>query len=359
MPSFGFIMSFPLPEGGYPALIRYPKTKSLIKNNYQKDSNTYKPFVRKEIEYENEDTDPEITPLNNSNKINYKQNNHQRPNNYDAASIPVPVEVINSKRSKNDSSNIMKQELLRDQIKLQKKLHNVEKHRVELHQIINKKKAKRHNFEPEQIDNSRNVQYEQNSEEYQDSRSDEASESEEEKQAPVAYSNHSNIMRVKSGPGASHKLNMHKSESELIKTDDEFEMQNSESNDSNHDFLVNTETEDDVCSIDLEYKERLIKEQELNDLLKKQEQQLLKRRQEIEQEIKSRYTEVGSPKSIGDSMRIEIENRPAKSMSVGRYTKQKHMPEVPKTLNCRVREPLGSSSIMNMEPNKIHSRVLR
>lgn len=358
MPSFGFIMSFPLPEGGYPVLIKYPKIKSLIKENYQKHSNTHKPFVRKEIEYENEDTVPEITPLNNSHQIKYQKNSSQRPTNYDAASIPVPSEIINSKRNKNDAPNIMKQELIRDQIKLQKKLQNVEKHRVELHQIINNKKAKRHNFEPENK-NIQKFESEQNTEEYEDSRNDEASESEEEKQAPVPYSNQSNMMKIKGGPGASHKLKMHKSESELIKTDDEFEMQNSDSNDSNHDFLVNTETEDDVCSIDLEYKERLIKEQELNDLLKKQEQQLLKRRQEIEQEIKTRLTEVGSPKSIGDSMKIDIENRPVKSMSVGRYTKQKHKPEVPRTLKCRVKEPLGTSSIMNMEPNIAHSRVLR
>jgi hypothetical protein len=72
MPNFGFIHSFPLPEGGYPVLIRYSKKHSMDIENNQKLSNTYKPVVGKVMEYENEDTDPEITPLNNSHKINRK-----------------------------------------------------------------------------------------------------------------------------------------------------------------------------------------------------------------------------------------------------------------------------------------------
>jgi hypothetical protein len=201
--------------------------------------------------------------------------------------MPVPADIIiNSKRNKlihSKSNSIERKELLRDQMKLEKKFQDVEKQRVELNQIMHKRRTKRHNFEPETLCND------------QSSVIDDTSENEEE-EVPVP---HPNVFTTKSVPRVARESDIRKSESDMIKTDDEYEMQN-------------TETEDDACSIDLEYQDRLLKEQELNNILKRQENQLLQKRKDIEEEIKSRKTEVGSPNSFVDSSNIEIENRPVK-----------------------------------------------
>jgi hypothetical protein len=248
--------------------------------------------------------------------------------------MPVPADIItNSKRNTlnhSKSNSIERKELLRDQMKLEKKFQDVEKQRVELNQIMHERKTKTHNFEPDTLCND------------QSSVIDDTSENEEE-EAPVP---HPNVFRTKSAPRVARESDIRKSESDMIKTDNEYEMQN-------------TETEDDACSIDLEYQDRLLKEQELNNILKRQENQLLQKRKDIEEEIKSRKTEVGSPNSFVDSSNIEIENRPVKSMSVGRYTMKKHRPKEPNTLRSRAREPLGSSSVVNTEQVKKRSHVFR
>ena len=71
---------------------------------------------------------------------------------------------------------------------------------------------------------------------------------------------------------------------------------------------------------------------------------------EIESEIRSRMTEIGSPSSVVEARGVEIENKPLKTFSLNNYQKKKRdkkdidIPLAPKHKN---KKPLESSSLFN------------
>ena len=334
IPSFGFVRSFPLPKKCYPIFFKQPGSDGYYPQIPQQCLN-HAPKENKVKEYVHEDTDPEVTPTN-SNQNMEKPPQPSRHPLYDSENRLTTVEILKNPKNLNENltkKSLNKQELLRDQFKLQKKLKKIETHRKEMMKIMKENKCKKMN---ENIEETK----------HQDSYFDETEE---------------NIEDFSESEGDSEDKSQESQENKhYIKTDEEFITEESLSDDSlpnevlEH-LVINTET-DGENSVDLEYEERLQKENELNKILKEQEKQLLLRKTEIESEIKSRRTEVGSPKSAAD-----IENKEIKSFSIENYQKKKHnkgdikRPMIPKA----TRGPLQSSSVLNLTKSKSQNKILK
>ena len=71
---------------------------------------------------------------------------------------------------------------------------------------------------------------------------------------------------------------------------------------------------------------------------------------EIESEIRSRMTEIGSPSSVVEARGVEIENKPLKTFSLNNYQKKKRNKkdiDIPMAPKHTKKKPLESSSLFN------------
>jgi ABC-type Fe3+-citrate transport system substrate-binding protein len=113
---------------------------------------------------------------------------------------------------------------------------------------------------------------------------------------------------------------------------------------------VDDEGEDEEEEVDSEqeYEMRLQKEKELNELLKRQEQQLRVKKQQIETEIRSRMSEFSSPRTSFTMQNNKENLSHTKAFNKTHYKKQKHNREG-SSVSFKAKTPLASSTMHNIK----------